>query len=121
MGTANATFEVRDVFCISGRPQTFVSGKIRDGVVRIGMFANASSEGGAPFSARICGIEHVRVAGESGVLSLVLETPHEGDRQRWKSGCHSGNLLHIVNVANQSSEPTLASGTSPAGQEPRLP
>jgi hypothetical protein len=25
------------------------------------------------------------------------------------------------NMPNQSSEPTLASGTSPAGQEPRLP
>ena len=33
----------------------------------------------------------------------------------------ANKLLAGMNSPNQSSEPTLASGTNPAGQEPRLP
>jgi translation elongation factor EF-1alpha len=95
MDRIDATFDVQDVFHITGRSDTYVAGKIKDGIVRAGMSAKVPVAGGAFMVAKIKSIESVRdLSGRSNV-ALALDTPKEEVRGLWKDLCRRGDILTL--------------------------
>ena len=92
MNPGEATFEIQKVYFITGRSDTFVAGRIKEGQVRIGMCAKALADGGLSMVARIKSIEWsglltfaskffdllLRGAGRLGVVCL-------GEGRAWSS------------------------------------
>ena len=107
MSATIATFKVQDVFHITGRTNTYLTGKIETGEVRAGMSVKMLVDRDAFMSSRITAIELVRdVSGKSNV-ALVLDTPNEVIRAAWKDLHQPGEILAVdEEEANQSSQPT---------------
>jgi hypothetical protein len=118
---SGATFAVQDVVHITGRTQTFVLGKITDGVVRVGMRAQLSLPDGAFLSAVVHDIGLVRDASRRSDVSLALDTPEEEVRARWKGLCQSGATLAIDDEEKGSTRllPTTAAVTPRAPSSTR--
>jgi hypothetical protein len=115
MHPAAATFEIRDVISVPGRTDTFVTGVIKGGVVKAGMFAKGASPNGAVLIARVKGVEHVGHSTEKDIVALALDTPEKGGLELWRNHSRSGDLLTIDNAANHVPDPTSPSVTPPAG------
>jgi hypothetical protein len=103
-----ATFEVQDVFHITGRTDTYLAGKIRTGVVRAGMHATVLIDGGLFMFAVVKSIELVRDLKRRSDVALALDTPEEEVRMLWKELCRSGDIISIEEEkeANHFPEPT---------------
>jgi hypothetical protein len=90
-----ATFSVQDVVQITGRTSTCVVGRIIAGEIRRGMNAKLSLPDGGSLVARVCGIGAVYGRSHIDNISLLIETPVEDARVRWKAQCQCGVLLTI--------------------------
>ena len=116
MTSVSATFEVQDLFTLPDRFDTFVAGKVISGVVQEGMLVSILIDGGAFWTLTIKSVESVRTVDGRADVALALDTSNE-EAQIWFKGlCAKGDILVLqpANMANQSTDPTLASGTSGA-------
>lgn len=92
---ATASFEVQDVFHITGRTETYLVGKIQAGVVRAGMHAKILVDGGLFMVAKVKSIELVRDLSRRSDVALAIDTPEEEVRTLWKALCRCGDIIAI--------------------------
>ena len=93
---AAALYEIEHVQHVTGRPETYLLGKIKEGTIRPGMNAKVLLDGGLFMCARIKSVERlVRDSGGRSDLALALDTPDEDVRQLWKDLCRSGDEIAI--------------------------
>ena len=95
MSAETVTFEVVDVFHITGRADTFLAGKIKTGAVRAGMWPKVLIGGGLYMRAKIKSMEFIDYPRGRNNIALALDTPEEEVREAWKALCRNGDIITI--------------------------
>jgi translation elongation factor EF-Tu-like GTPase len=95
---AEAEFEIRDVFKISGRG-VVLGGQVLSGIIRKGMRVRLALNGVTAIEATVTAVEIIDRVDRTADIGLVIDVQDPDGVSLWKQLCEPGRVVPVYDLA----------------------